>query len=344
MNVLVVSSYPPMPCGIGAYAAQQVEALRRGGDAVDVLSPLEGEGDLHANLFGCARPARLLTRLWAYDRVWVHYTPGFFYRPDSAFNRMMTSLGWLAVALVARRRLRFIIHETDYEVDAPMEERSARRRIDRWIWRLAGGVAFHSERERDAFLRRFDLRAHPKWEIVEHGRHFAPRCAMNREEARRSLGIPAESTVFLCIGFIQPHKGFDRAAQAMASVDSLDARLYVVGSVRLDWAPAREFAVELHRRAARDRRCVFIETYVTDELFDAWIVAADCVVIPYRKIWSSGVAARAAMLGRPVIASAAGGLSEQLPEGSRVFQSDEELAEAMRAFAAERVGSASSRR
>ena len=47
-------------------------------------------------------------------------------------------------------------------------------------------------------------------------------------------------------------------------------------------------------------------------MFDRWIVAADTVVLPYRHIWSSSVAERAALFGRPVIATRVGGLADQV--------------------------------
>jgi len=65
--ILVVSSYPPMRCGIGAYAAQQAEALRREAAVVDIFSPTEGEGDFQGDLAGGGKPLRLAGILWAYD-------------------------------------------------------------------------------------------------------------------------------------------------------------------------------------------------------------------------------------------------------------------------------------
>ena len=49
--------------------------------------------------------------------------------------------------------------------------------------------------------------------------------------ARAALGLPADEHVFLCIGFVQPHKGFDRAVRAFAGLAAQGARLDVVGSV-----------------------------------------------------------------------------------------------------------------
>ncbi len=338
MNILVVASYPPMPCGIGAYAAQQVEALRAEGHVVDVLCPPGGDGDVQTDLAGSFRFARLLKHAWAYDRVDVHYTPAFFYAPDGGrASRLATRLALLLTAALSRRRVRFIIHETDYDVDRPMEGRGGGRRIDRWTWRLAAGVILHSRRERDAFARRYGL--DPAWrrfEIVPQGRYFSPRSGLGRAEARRLLGLPTEKTLFLCIGFIQPHKGFDRLLDALSAVDCPSAWARIVGSVRIAWAPAIEYAQALREKARQDPRFGMIETFVPDDVFDAWIRAADYVVAPYRQIWSSSVVARAALLERPVIASSVGGLTEQdLPPGSFLFSTDAELVEILRRVLAE---------
>lgn len=331
MNDLVVSSYPPMPCGIGAYAEQHAGALRRAGNAVDVLSPEGGDGDYIVDLFGGWKIARLLKYAWAHDRIYIQYTPSFFFRGDSAIDRLRTRLGFLLLNLIFGRRIEYIIHETDYKVGDPMSGRGGSRLLDKLIWQLAGRIVFHSEVERDAFAKRFGFaRDLKKFEVAEHGRHFVSKCRVNREEARRMLGIPEENTLFLCIGFIQPHKGFDRVIRAMRQVESARAMLRIVGSIRIAWQPAMEYAARLHSESVGDPRCEFIEEFVSDEAFDTWIVAADYVVVPYHEIWSSGVGARAALHGRTVIAADTGGLRDQLPPGTLFFTTDDELAQILK--------------
>ncbi|MCH8333965.1 glycosyltransferase family 4 protein [Candidatus Sumerlaeota bacterium] len=337
MNVLVVSSYPPMACGIGSYAAQQVASLRNEGATVDVLSPPEGDGDFQINLVAGLRFLKLFKYMWAYDQVYIHYTPAFYFSFTSAISRLATSFAFFTTLLLAGRRMRFVIHEGDHNADDPSINRSGRRLIDRWSWKLAGTILFHSEREREAFSKFFGLSKDRKQlQVVDHGRFFSSYCKLNRPQARNLLQIPEDRVLFLCIGFVQPHKGFDRMVKAMKSVDSDKALLRIVGSVRIEWEPAKRYAARLHEDVATDARCDFIETFVTDELFDAWIVASDYVVAPYREIWSSGVVARAELHGVPVIASSVGGLAEQLPPGSYCFEDDEELAAILSKITAQR--------
>jgi hypothetical protein len=77
--------------------------------------------------------------------------------------------------------------------------------------------------------------------------------------------------------------------------------------------------------------------FVSDDEFDAWLVAADVVVLPYRRIWSSGVLERAALYERPVIATSVGGLPEQARANTVVVDDDDGLVRAMRAVIAERL-------
>ncbi len=331
MNVLIVSSYPPMQCGIGAYAEQQAASLRRDGHVVNVYSPPEGDGDFRGSLLGGMRVLRLAKVLWAYDQAQLHFTPSFFYRDGSKLNRLLTSLGFVLLVLVCRRKVHFVIHETEYLVSEPLRGASARRWIDRWTWRLSAGITFHSTRERDSFAAYYGFTPdHPRFEIKPHDRDFIPYCSLTREEARRLLRIDADKKLFLCIGFVQPHKGYDRVARAMERVEAPEAMLRIVGSVRIPWQPALDYAQLLHRLVGQDPRLGFVETFPTNELFDTWIVAADYIVVPYLMIWSSGVAARAKLYNRPLIVSDSGGLREQMTEGSYCFSNDDELVEILK--------------
>ncbi|MCL5270746.1 MAG: glycosyltransferase, partial [bacterium] len=133
---------------------------------------------------------------------------------------------------------------------------------------------------------------------------------------------------------IQPHKGFERAIEAFRRVPDPRLRLKIVGSVRLAWDKIHAYARLLHELADADPRCEVVEGYLGDELFDTWIVAADYVLLPYHEIWTSAVAARAALYRRPMIAARIGGIVEQLTEGSASFANDAELVDILRAISA----------
>ncbi len=151
--------------------------------------------------------------------------------------------------------------------------------------------------------------------------------------------------MLVCLGFLQPSKGFDRAVDAFASVfasrdastpngSGAGASLYLVGSVREDTAENRSYAQALRTRSSEVAGVHLIERFVPEEEFDLWVAAADRVVLPYRRSWSSGVLARAHELGVPAIVCDVGGLAEQASPADVMVEGDEGLVEAFEALRA----------
>jgi glycosyltransferase involved in cell wall biosynthesis len=162
---------------------------------------------------------------------------------------------------------------------------------------------------------------------VLHIEGVAVRGPRSRREARRHLGIPEDETLLVCPGFLHPDKGFDRAVHAFRGNGK--RRLCIVGSVRDPTPSNLEYAERLRQLAERTRGVDLVDSYVDDGAFDAWIAAADAVILPYRRSWSSGVLARAQAIGTPAIVTAVGGLPEQASPTDVVVGDDDELAAAL---------------
>jgi glycosyltransferase involved in cell wall biosynthesis len=343
-RILVVSSYPPHRDGIGAYAVQQVRALRRAGHHVEVCSPVPSAAHHHIHLVGPNGAHALKVLMAGFDRVIVHFHPDFFYvNPSTGPSRVATGFA-LARAFRSGPPVEIRLHEVDVrwaskDAQVELSTRSGRvaelafeaaARASRAVFQAADRVTVHDEVNRDRMVHEFRVPA-SRVELVEHGSDFEAHTAITQAEARASLGLPEDEHVFVCIGFIQPHKGFDRAAVAFRGLVGRGASLHIVGSIRVDEAAAAAHRRELETLEAEVDGVHLHLGYVSDDAFDRWIVAADTVVLPYRHIWSSSVAERARLLGRPVIASRVGGLAHQLDEdaGSVLVGSDDDLARAM---------------
>jgi glycosyltransferase involved in cell wall biosynthesis len=322
VRILVISSYPPRHCGIGSYAAADVERLRGEGDEVVVLSPPDGNGDVKVPFFG-GRPFLAAARLApGFDRVLVHFEPGLYYRRRAPVSKVMSSFGlwWLT-----RRRpgTEVLVHE------APARPHLFWR-PDHLLLRSAlvrANLLFHSEREREALGRTYRLRV--EGTIVPHtdGVRIARRLA--RSEARTVLGVDPDERLFLCAGFLHPAKGFERAVRAFHQAGA-PGRLVVVGSVRQPTPEALSYVRALRELCEQTSGVTLIEGYVSDEGFDTWITAADAMVLPYRRAWSSGALARAQKLGTPAFVAAVGGMGEQAGPKDAVFRTDRELVELLR--------------
>jgi glycosyltransferase involved in cell wall biosynthesis len=317
-RIVVVSSFPPRHCGIGAYAAAQVDRWRAEGHDVLVISPPDGRGDVRVPFEG-GRPFREAARLGrAADRIVVHFQPALYFKPRAPLSKVATA--WALWSLVRRRpRTEIVIHEAD----RPVRWRPDYAMLAR-AFRAAPVLDFHTERERQALERAYRIRVRAR--IVPHAEGIAVHGPTSRSAARARLGISPDRKVLVCPGFWHPDKGIERAIEGFRHSMG---DLYVVGSVK-DPTPANMvYADRLRGLAHTHPGVTLVESYVSDEDFDAWVAAADAVVLPYRRSWSSGALARAQAIGTPAIVSDVGGLAEQAGERDTLVSTDQELARAM---------------
>ena len=144
--------------------------------------------------------------------------------------------------------------------------------------------------------------------VLPHPVVSAP--AVDRDRARRDLGIDGPLALFL--GLVRRYKGVDVLLDAApALVRETGARIAIVGEV---FPEAR--SLENRWRASPVRESIlWRDEYVSEEEMGRWLAACDVVVLPYRYVSGSGIAARAFSARRPVAASAVGGLAETVEPG-----------------------------
>ncbi|MGH2710374.1 MAG: glycosyltransferase family 4 protein [Actinomycetota bacterium] len=316
-RVLVVGPYPPRRCGIGAYAAALNERLRERGDEVTVIAPLDGEADVRVPFEG-GRPFREAARLApVFDRILIHFQPALYFKPRAPISKIRTSLALLRLCK-DHASTEILVHEADTPI---------RWRPDYILLRQAFMAApllmFHTEREHEHLERAYGIEVSAK--LVDHRDGISLKARPSRSEARKQLDLPAGERIFVAPGFIHPDKGLDRAIEAIRRTGV--GRLFVVGSVK-DATP-RNLAYAKKLRDDAGENVTFVERFLDESELDAWTAAADAVILPYRRSWSSGALARAQSLGTPAIVSAVGGLPEQASDRDVVVRNDSELDEAI---------------
>ena len=127
---------------------------------------------------------------------------------------------------------------------------------------------------------------------------------------RGRLGNP--ELLLLVYGAVRPYKGVDLAIKSLARVDpSLNVRVVVAGRF---WTPRSELEV-LSRSLGVGDRVDLRDGYVSNEDTALLLAASDAALLPYRSATQSGVVALALGHGRPVIATAVGGLPAAIEHG-----------------------------
>jgi len=137
--------------------------------------------------------------------------------------------------------------------------------------------------------------------VLRHG-HFLdlPLPVPTQAQARQALQIKDGTTTLLFFGQIKASKGLDILLKAMNLVHDPDIQLIIAGNARdvnpqdliqSIVKPSVQNQIHLHQR------------YINDQERDAWFKACDVLVVPYRRIYNSGVLMMGLSYGKAVIAS-----------------------------------------
>lgn len=215
-------------------------------------------------------------------------------------------------------RVSQVCHEFE-ERDAGAGWRRLRRRLLLGrLYQQVDQVFFLSQAVRESFLRAVSYER-ACTHVIPHGNEeIFRRCARPDPDLARRYGLGSDDVVALLFGLIRPSKGLEDLLEAFALLPAaLRIKLLIVGypTKFIDMSALR---ARLERLEIADR-VVIDPRYVQMEDVGALMDLARVVVLPYRSATQSGVLHLAYTFGRPVIASAVGGLGEVVIDGCTGF-------------------------
>jgi glycosyltransferase involved in cell wall biosynthesis len=123
------------------------------------------------------------------------------------------------------------------------------------------------------------------------------RTGVERDEARRRLGLPADERVLAALGFVRAYKGYDLLADVWTRLGARAPLLLVVGESRD--ASGESALTRLEATGRADVR----RGYADDADLEAAAAAADALLLPHMQASESGLVHLACAVGTPVIAS-----------------------------------------
>jgi glycosyltransferase involved in cell wall biosynthesis len=169
----------------------------------------------------------------------------------------------------------------------------------------ADGYFVHSEEAR----RRLEVLV-PGRPVAVHPLPAAESAPPSRDEARARLGVAGPLVLFL--GLVRQYKGVDVLLEAAPRIARANgARVAIVGESFPDAADVEKRLAAAAKRGEILRR----DAYVSEAEMDDWLAACDVLVLPYRKISGSAIAARALAARRPMAAARVGSLAETVVSG-----------------------------
>ena len=127
-------------------------------------------------------------------------------------------------------------------------------------------------------------------------------------DCRAYLGLSEDEFVYLFFGQVRHYKGIDALIDAFVDIAQSGRRALLIAG-QPSTASAGRNTLALGRRSGQIHVHPF---FIPEHEVSLYFGAADVVVLPYRDVLSSGAAALAHSLARPVIAPALGCLTEAL--------------------------------
>ncbi|MEM9186223.1 MAG: glycosyltransferase [Planctomycetota bacterium] len=269
-----------------------------------LAAPMERAG--HEVAMGPGGPL-LLWRfgpIWRCDVVHVHwpqqYLMGRGWLAALAKSAVFLSLLWLLRLRGAR--IAWTAHNlTNHEAVYPRTQWLLTRKL------IAAShvVLVHSQACGDAVagyfkLRRLGKRGQSKLRAVPHAHYIAdyPH-SVGRGEARERLGVPADAFTYLFVGALRGYKGVSELIEAFGKLEALGdpaPRLLIAGKARDD-ATDRT----LRQLADHTPGVSYTNAFVEADQMQFYMAAADVVVLPYRKILTSGTLLLSASFGKVTI-------------------------------------------
>jgi len=183
--------------------------------------------------------------------------------------------------------------------------------LSRALIEMADWIHVHHASVVEATKPFYELPEH-KILVAEHGNYIGTLPDdMTRGQARSELGIPGNHRVFLFLGQIRGYKGIDELLDAFSELSSKhdDCWLVIAGKI------LGISQNEIERKLSGCRNVVFRPGHVPDERMQVYLKSADAMVLPYRKVLTSGSVFLAMSFGLPVICPRAGLLSHIVEDG-----------------------------
>ncbi len=217
--------------------------------------------------------------------------------------------------------LRVVI--TAHDVEAFKEGLSTPAFV-RLAYRLADRVIAHSEVAKRELTQELGL-AEDKVDVILHGNYVHSVSAqMTRSMARAHFGFAPAQRVLLFFGQIKDVKGLDVLLEGFALAREKDSALHLLIAGRV-WKTDFSRYEKIIRERGLSAHCTLHLRYIPDDELPLYYRCADLVVLPYRRIYQSGVVLQALSHGCPVLVSDIAGMLEAIGDETTgfVFKSGE---------------------
>jgi len=183
-------------------------------------------------------------------------------------------------------------------------------------YRLSDHIFVHSESMKRQLVSEFAI-AERKVSAIPFGiNNTVPNTAISSTAAKQHLGINGGDKAMLFFGHIAPYKGLEYLVAAFTQLvkDDESYRLLIAGEIKR----RRDYWNDIQKTIAESEighRITSRIEYIPDEEAELYFKAADVLILPYARVFQSGVLFLGYSFGLPAIAADVGCIKEEIGEG-----------------------------
>jgi D-inositol-3-phosphate glycosyltransferase len=224
----------------------------------------------------------------------------FHVGPLESFNVVLARLSGLRVVTTA------------HDVEA-FAQGLSRPMFVRLAYQWAHRVIAHSQVAKRELIDRLSV-PQAKIDVIPHGNYLARVPAgLTRAAARQHFGFSPEQKLLVFFGQIKDVKGLDVLLNAFALARQSDERLHLLIGGRV-WKTDFSKYAQIIEKHALAPHCTLHIRYIPDDEAPYFYRCADLVVLPYLRIYQSGVVLEAMSYGSPVLVSDIPGMLEVIDD------------------------------
>ena len=182
-----------------------------------------------------------------------------------------------------------------------------------YFYKKLDHIIVHTQKSKDELSNTYPNSSH-KISVVPHGINLqVPNTELDQAAARKKLDIDINKKVLLFFGGIDPYKGVELLLEAFNEISSTkeDFYLIVVGRPH-NCKKYVDYLLNFINSNSLQKKIFLKLAFIPDSEIELYFKAADCVVLPYKKIYQSGVLFLAYGFGLPVIANNVGNFDEDI--------------------------------
>ncbi len=305
MRIGIISTYPPIECGIATYTQYLSDALRSLQNEVYVVSHLGGSGPQVFPAFDyddgdlAEKAFRVMVRLTP-DVVHIQHEFGLFGKHH----------GIAVIPLIMQFRMADIpvvttLHTVYREISREHQV------IIESICTNSDRVIVHEPYQVNSLQKYLPDGLSCRVAQIPHGARLLEPVS----EAKQRLGLPGDKKIILIIGYFRPSKNFELVVDIFPEILSRcpEAVLVVAGKTRgTEHKAYRNFLFDKIAGSEAKDKIYIIRGQLPQNVFDTILSAANVVVLPYNISSQSGIMAHCFSFGKPIVTSSTEAMRQTL--------------------------------